>query len=104
MLIGGSAKGARARQETGGFGTPGLLHLEAQREGDIYWTYTAWVSQAELDDFMQNNKTHNEAIQRSAEFGETTTKRWEVDGKLLSWKDANCASKYSTWRNIVLFF
>lgn len=104
MLIGGSAKEARAHQETGGFGTPGLLHLEAQREGDIYWTYTAWESQAELDDFMQNSKTHNEAIQRSAEFGETTTKRWEVDGKLLSWKDANCASKYSTWRHIVLFF
>lgn len=88
VLIGGSAKDARAYQDGRRSGIPGLVNLEAHKEGNIYWTYTAWNSQSDLDDFMANSKTHNEAMQRSSEFGDTTTQHWSTEGKLPSWKEA----------------
>lgn len=87
-LLGGSFKDARAYQDGGGFSTPGLASLEFYREGNTYWTYTAWNSKADLDNFMRNSKTHNEAVQRSSEFGETTTQHWSSEGKLPFWNEA----------------
>lgn len=87
-LVSGSAKDARTHQDGGGFGIPGLINLHAERDGNTYWTYTAWNSQSDLDDFMKNSKTHNEAIQRASEFGETTTQHWSFEGKLPSWSES----------------